>query len=444
MFKEFSMKTSTFAKITDLTLLLICFFSLVQFGRAQGFDRIEKERMKAILGIVKSEVKKNYYDPTYHGIDLDARFKKAEERLDLVSSTSQGLAVIAQVLIDFNDSHLFLIPPATNLRVEYGWRMQAIGDKCFITQVKPGSDAEAKGLKRGDQVLSVSGFRPSKSEMWKVLYYYNAISKRDKLMLSVLSPGQETPRDLEIKSQLKRLPQLITFTTYFRLFDDFYEEENYKHRFQTVGDITIWKMPSFEYEPAQVDDLMDRAKSSRSLILDLRGNGGGFVKTMERLTGNVFDKDIKVAELKGRKPMDPSIAKTRGKAIFNGKLIVLVDGESGSASEVFARVVQLEQRGKVLGDVSAGAVMQSRAHSTDMGTQGVVSFAVSVTNADLIMTDGKSLEHVGVIPDEIILPTGADLAAGRDPVMARAVEILGGKLTSEDAGKFFKYYWKKD
>jgi C-terminal processing protease CtpA/Prc len=89
----------------------------------------------------------------------------------------------------------------------------------------------------------------------------------------------------------------------------------------------------------------------------------------------------------------------------------------------------------VLGDVSAGAVMQSRGYGMDVGSGTVVSYGVSVTNADVIMSDGKSLEHVGVTPDEVIVPTGADLAADRDPVLARALEILGVAMNADQAGK---------
>ena len=76
------------------------------------------------------------------------------------------------------------------------------------------------------------------------------------------------------------------------------------------------------------------------------------------------------------------------------------------------------------------------------GVEGFIPFEVSVTNADLIMKDGKSLEHVGVTPDEVILPTGADMAAGRDPVLARAVTILGGTLGPVSAGQVFPVIWK--
>jgi len=185
------------------------------------------------------------------------------------------------------------------------------------------------------------------------------------------------------------------------------------------------------------------AEGSNALILDLRGNGGGYVKTMEEMVGYLFDKDIRIAEVKGKKKTETSMSKTKGPAGFKGKIVVLIDSESGSAAEIFARVVQLEGRGTVIGDTSAGAVMQSIPSRQEMGTDSIVPFSISITNADVIMKDGKSLEHVGVTPDEIVLPTADDLAADRDPALARAFEILGVKATPEEAGKLFTYYWKK-
>ena len=124
-------------------------------------------------------------------------------------------------------------------------------------------------------------------------------------------------------------------------------------------------------------------------------------------------------------------------------MIVLIDGDSASCSEVFSRVMQLEKRGTIIGDRSAGAVMESMHYSFQLGMSSIIPYGFSITDADVIMSDGKSLEHVGVTPDELIIPTGKDLAAGRDPVLARAVEILGGKLTAEAAGKMFPIEWVK-
>jgi hypothetical protein len=46
-----------------------------------------------------------------------------------------------------------------------------------------------------------------------------------------------------------------------------------------------------------------------------------------------------------------------------------------------------------------------------------------------------------VTPDEVALPTGADLANGRDPVLSSAAELLGVKISPADAGKLFPYDW---
>jgi C-terminal processing protease CtpA/Prc len=209
-----------------------------------------------------------------------------------------------------------------------------------------------------------------------------------------------------------------------------------------VGEIAIWKLAGFDLDNQAIDRFVDEAlKGTTSLILDLRGNPGGSAEVLERLASRFFDKEVKLGELKGRRSMRSPVARKRNSP-FGGRLIVLIDAESASASEVFARVVQLENRGLVYGDRSSGSVMLSRQLvSAVESLDGVIMYGLSVTEADLIMADGKSLERVGVAPDQVILPTAVDLQSGRDPVLAQAVSALGGTLDPASAGKMFPVEW---
>jgi C-terminal processing protease CtpA/Prc len=334
-------------------------------------------------------------------------------------------------MLDFNDSHTYFVPPSRAAEVEYGWRMQMVGDKALVTDITSGSDAEAKGLKRGDLILSVDGHAPSRDNMWKMFYRYYSLMPASSIRLVVQSTGEPGPRQLDLAAKITRGGKVVPWWLLYR------KGRDRKDWTQEVGDVFIWQMSSFEYDNEHIDIAMGKASKFKSLIIDLRGNGGGYTDALARLTGHFFDHDVKVADMKGRKEMKPILAKTRGSNIYKGQLIVLIDSESASAAELFARTIQLEKRGTVIGDRSQGAVMASKYYDHQTGVGNVLYFGNSVTIADLIMSDGNSLERTGVTPDETLLPTAEDLAAQRDPVLSRAAKILGVELDAVKAGNLF-------
>ena len=426
------------------TVIFLCLFCFAphSFAQADKMDSIGKQQIMGMLQNVKKAIKSDYYDanPQFGGMDLETRFKAAEEKLRTTESLGQAFSIIAQTIVDLNDSHTMFYPPARNAITEYGWRMRMYGDKAFITAVKENSDADKKGLRVGDEVLKVNGFRPARKELWKMLYYYEILSPKTTMTFEVKSPGGEV-RQLQVATRVTPLKKTINLSDTFDLSNAGREGDADKGAttyFKEVGnDVLVWKLPTFSFDPKDVGGFVGKAKNKKALILDLRGNGGGAVPTLEEMIGYFFDHDLKISDLKGRKKLDPSQAKTKGANVFKEKLIVLIDSDSASASEVFARTMQLEKRAVILGDLSAGAVMQSRPHSFQMGVDKSFSYGMNLSMADVIMSDGKSLEHVGVVPDELILPTGQDLAERGDPVLARALELSGQKVESSVAGKFF-------
>jgi carboxyl-terminal processing protease len=427
-----------------LALMLMAPLSLQAQQRPSSVDM---DRGHVILRTIKEDLKKNYYDPKYHGIDIEEHFKAADEKIKQAASLGQIFGIIAKTLLDLDDSHTVFLPPERAVKAEYGWQMQIVGDKAYVMAVKPGSDAAAKGLTPGDEIYSVDGVHITRQNMWTFQYLYHALRPQPGMRLELIKPDGSRQK-LEVMAKVQQLKRRTDLTKGSDIWDLIRESENEdrlnRHRYVEMGeDLFIWKMPSFEISNTALDDLIGKFRNRKALVLDLRGNGGGYVDALTHLLGCFFDHDVKVGDLEGRKELKPTIAKTQGDHGFKGKLVVLIDSGSGSAAELFARVVQLEKRGTVIGDRSAGAVMLARLYSHELGADTIVPYGVMITDADIIMTDGKSVEHEGVAPDETRIPTAADLAANRDPILAYAVSLLGVKMSPEKAGELFPIEWAK-
>ena len=412
----------------------------------QTFDKDARDRSRQMLRDAYDAVKKNYYDTKFHGLDWDARFHQADEQMKSATNLGESFALIADFLDGLKDSHTFFRPPSRPFRIDYGYRFQVIGDDAFISRVRPDTDADTK-VHAGDQLMAINRLRVTRETLWQLNYALQSLSPQLITQLVIRgADGQNHAVSVTTKSKaMKRILDLTGSDDGNDIWQLIRQGESEDHvvrqRWVEMGDVMIWKMPEFFMEDGEIDRIFATARKHKSLILDLRGNHGGSVDTLERMLGNVFDHDVKIADRIARKETKPQIAKAVKREVFSGKLIVLIDSESASASELLARVIQLEHRGTVIGDHSAGAVMEARGYRFTQGADTVIYYGFSVTDADLVMQDGKSLEHTGVAPNEIILPTGDDIAKGRDPVLAHAIEVAGGKVDAAAAGKLFPFEW---
>ena len=429
--------------ILKLFLIISLTTSAAWSQQMSGQDRGRAEDM---LKNVANDVKKHYYDPKFHGLDWDARVAETKAKIDKAPSWNVAMSHIAGLFDSLNDSHTLFYPPSHVARTDYGFIYQIIGDRAFITQVRPGSDAQAKGLTPGDQLLGLNNFGVNRSTLWRLRYAFNTLRPQPSLSL-ILQDTAGNQRRVDAAAKVREGKRQLNLLANggADLWDLIRESQGQSHLMRTrwveYGDaLMILKLPQFDASVEGVEGILSKAKKHQALILDLRGNRGGYVETLRALVGGMFDREIKISDEVSRKDTRVLTSKSMSNK-FTGKLIVLVDSDSASASETFARVIQLEKRGIVIGDVTSGAVMEARQYSEQMGAESLLFYAASITESDVIMTDGKSLEHVGVTPDEIALPTAQDLAAGRDPVLAHAAETLGIRMTPEEAGKAFPYEW---
>jgi C-terminal processing protease CtpA/Prc len=424
-----------------VTLVLIGLAgSLMQ---AQTLSRLDRERGHVMLRFTKKDLIEHYYDRTFHGLNMDERFREADKRIDQAATLGQMFLAIAGSLSGLGDAHTMFVPPERTLVFRYGWEMSIVGEVCRVTSVQPGSDAEAKGLRPGDVVSSVDGMPASRSTIRLLKHTLSSLDPRTSLRLNILD-ADGCARELRVAASIVQRDRVVDLSgapgeSSF-MNTDILEGPPTRARIprlRMIGDSTIvWKLPRFDYTAGEIGGIMKSVMGSGSLILDLRGNPGGFLNSLSSLTGYFFERDVTLIRMEAKGKVD-SVTAFRAATVYTGRVIVLVDSRSASSSEVFARTMQIYGRGIVLGDVSGGSVMAARYYPRSMGSQAVVSYGSTITEAAITMPDGHSLEGVGVIPDEVLLPSSRDLMLGLDPVMARATVLAGAPLDAERSGVLF-------
>jgi len=424
----------------------VAFFSLAHtLGQTPKLGQFQRELAHVMTKLILDDLKKNYYDPTFHGVDVDARFRQANEKIDQAATFSQVFVDIEWAL-DGLDSHTHFVSPIRPTRSEYGWQMEMVGPQCLVTAVKPKSDAEKQGLRPGDTMLSVDNYAISRANLSDLRNFFQDLIPQTSLSVNLRRmDGSMKTLNIQatIQQRVRNMVALGENITDLPKMADAWDTEHRSRSKIVDDDLMIWKMPEFS-EIEEIDAQASRAKKYKALVLDLRGNPGGALESLQKVVGDLFDHDVKIGLAITRKEKKELVAKTKGGRAYDGKLIVLVDSETASAAEIFARVVQLEKRGIVIGDQTAGAVVVAQLfiHQSSRDNAQIFFYGSEIAVADLEMPDGKRLEGVGVTPDELLLPAPADLAAQRDPVLAHAVSLAGANLSAEDAMKLFPPLWE--
>ena len=422
--------------------LSLCLFFLTSVGYSAvgqemtGFDR-ERDRM--ILRAVQKDVRQYYYDTTFRGVDLATLFDSAEAGIAVAQSNSEAFLTIALTLNALRDSHTLFFPPRRTADVEYGWNLGMVGDSCYILKVDPKSDAAAHGVKAGDRVIAVDRFAPNRGDRWNLEYFYYALAPRSAVRLTLQSPG-DSARGLVVQAKVTPHFGIMDLTHGDDIWRMIRQQQNVdrarRSRVVEFGtDVLVWKLPDFRVDGRDIDRLVRRAQGFKALVIDLRGNPGGWERTLLRLAGDLIGADT-FGVRRERNKTTPLHTDGDGPR-FAGTVVAVVDAQSGSAAELLPYLLQMRRRGTVVGDRTAGAVMEARGSEHSVGAAVVAFYYTSVTIADLVFADGTRLEGRGVIPNETVLPSGADLAARRDPALARAITLAGHAITPEAAGVLF-------
>lgn len=395
-------------------------------------------RARGMLRRAQEEVVREFHDPQLLGANFNQQCDVVDQALPRARSNSEAMMMIAQAFLDLGDSHTAFISPRRRDLVKHGWQFHAVGPATYVSQVDKGSDAAAKGLRVGDRVLAIDGIEPRPADLNRLKYLLIALAPRSGMRVIVQAPGG-APRQLDLAAKVSRggaIRDLTNTMTYHELVT---EGENHHHQNRSLfaslpGDILVWRLRRFDEE--KIAGGLLRVRGAKAVVLDLRGNPGGSVSACQDMLRGFFDQKFVALTEWGRGKKKEWVINGRG--TFTGPLYVLIDRQSSSASEVFARNVQLRQRGVVLGERSAGALSVGQIIPLSLGSADkFTSFGVGVTVAKIVMSDGASVEGIGVTPEHVVIPSHEDLYQRRDPLLARVLALIGHELTPEAAGQLF-------
>ncbi len=185
----------------------------------------------------------------------------------------------------------------------------------------------------------------------------------------------------------------------------------------TTGVITITRFDTETGSIARTEARNLLKQGVKSIVLDLRDNGGGYVDAAVDVAGLWIENKTIVSEKVGDKLKEE--LKSGSDAILKGiPTIVLVNGSSASASEIVAGALQDYKAAKLVGVKTFGKGSVQEVITLDDGS------TLKVTIARWYTPNGKNINKDGIVPDYVTELTTDNINAGTDPQLDKAKSLL--------------------
>lgn len=406
---------------------------------------IELSEAERLAGFIRlwSEAKFNFvFWERVPDVDWDAVLLEYLPKVQEAKTDVEYYRVLKRCIALLRDGHTSVWGPSGEPGCRPPVEIAAVQGKAVIVQVYPAEQIKSPELKaellaarltRGDEITHIDS-RPVEEILTNDLYPYVAASTVQQKELQVypqLARGEPATKATMRIRDSEGTEREVRLTRGYYSFP--HEEKPFLR--DLPGEIVLISLNSFDSDGTiqQFEGAFDKVLAAKGLILDLRDNGGGNSGIGYAILKKLIDKPVAGSRWKTRRYLPAfrawgrkeewhegdhgTIEPSKGPR-YQGPVVVLTGPATASAAEDFVVAFQTSARGKVVGRRTLGSTGQPLTIKLPGGGGARIC-----TKWDTY-PDGREFVGTGCIPDVEVALTRADIAAGRDVVLERALAVL--------------------
>ena len=331
---------------------------------------------------------------------LKANYDGTLDSRKLLDGASRGLVAAAgdqyTVFMDAKEAEEFDKDLSGEIGGGIGAEIGVRADQPTIVRVLPNNPAEKVGLKAGDTIVAVND---QSAGTWTADKTAGAIRGEagTTLKLTIMRTG--TVQQYTITRQTVSNPSVDS------------RVEN------SLGILTISRFDDETASLARSAAEKFKQQNVKGVILDLRGNGGGYLTAAQDVAGLWLKDKVVVSERTNGKVVDA--LKSGNDPVIGGiPTVVLVNGASASASEIVAGALQDHHVASLIGEKTFGKGTVQKVLDLGAGTK------LKVTIARWYTPSGKNITKEGIMPDEKVELSASDVNNSKDPQLEAAIAHL--------------------
>lgn len=277
-----------------------------------------------------------------------------------------------------------------------------------LTVIAPidGTPAAKAGIRSGDYIAAIDGVDSRSLTVDEAVSKIRG-EKGTKVKLTIVR-GSEQPKEIEITRDLINVPSV-----------------SYEMKPGNVGYIKIRRFGDDTSAMVRSAASTLKSQGAKSVVIDVRDNPGGYLQTSVDVASQFMSEGV-VVEERSKHTKDKTINAQSGGLMTEIPVIMLINNGSASASEILAGALKDNKRATLVGEKTYGkgsvqeVVCLSGSSLFGSDCKGA---ALKVTVAHWYTPDGVNISKEGIKPDTEVKLTNEDYDAGRDPQLAKALEL---------------------